>query len=120
MARLYTLPIFNRACDVWVFPHTPLADPPDIVDYHCQVYFASRQALDVEPSLPNLWVPPVFLRFTSAEGAVISPGDIVGVDPGKGDFYKARWVQITHSGFPNEYYSVLVEQCDAAGTTPRP
>lgn len=116
----YSLPDFNLLCNRWASPHTPAADPPDDVGLSCQVYFSSRSYLDIQPGQPDLWVPPIFLRLSVAEGLGSAVGDIYGVDPGRADYYKVRWVQKTHAGFPNEYVSILVEQCDDVGTTPRP
>jgi len=115
----FTLPIFNLAADVWTAGHTPAADPPDVLALPTQLYLTSRGLLDITPGSVNLWVPPVFLRVPIG---IYTPvrGDIAEVVPGSADFYKVRWTQSTHRGFPNEYLSVLVEQCDATGATPRP
>ncbi len=84
-----------------------------------QLYLASRGLLDVEPSNPTLWVPPLFIRQPLGVYQVVV-GDICEVIPSSGDFYKVRWVQVIHLGFTNAYLTSLCEQCSATGATPRP
>lgn len=115
----FTLPNFNLLADRWVSPNTPAAGAPDFLAIPCQLYVNSRGLLDITPGDFTAWVPPIYIRL---QVGAIPPvkDDIYEVIPGSADYYKVRWTQSIHKGFPNEYIVVLVEQCDAAGTTPRP
>jgi len=115
----FTLPIFNLLTNYWTAGHTPAADPPDIVDVPSQLYVFSRLGVDQVAASPTLYTPPIMIRQPlGAYLAVV--GDIAEAVPGSADYYKVRWVQVFHLGFPNQYLGVLVEQCNSAGATPRP
>jgi len=115
---MFRLPVFNLRMSVWTGGHTPSADPADATDIPCQLYVLSKLATEMRPSFPDLYNPPIMIR---EQLGVYSPvvGDIFEVATGDADYYKARWVQVFHKGFPNAYIGVLVEQCQADGTTPR-
>lgn len=118
--RSYTLPEFNLLCNRWAFPAVPFDTAPDNTDIPVQVYVNNKFSLEITPGGPSYWVPPIQLRISMADGGIMGVGDILGVDPGKSDYYRVRWVQRIHAGFVNEYMQVIVEQCDEFGATPRP
>jgi hypothetical protein len=118
-AMAFTTPDFNVTFDGWTAGHTPAVDPPDTVGNPCQLYVNSRIPVDQTPGNPDLWVPIIFLRIPLLGYRPVR-GDILEVRPPSADYYKARWVQNCHVGFPNEYVIAVVEQCNSAGTTPRP
>ena len=115
----FSLPVFNLVADFWTGGHTPAADPPDTVGVPCQLYLTSRPSTDQVASTPTLYTLPIIIRMPLG---IYTPakGDITEVAPGSADYYLVRWVQVIHLGFPNAYLTALVEQCDAAGGTPRP
>ena len=115
----FTLPLFNVTFDAWTAGHTPVANVPDSTANPCQLYVNPRTPVDQIESLPGYYTPTIFLRIPLLGYRPVL-ADIVEVRPPSGDYYKARWVQNIHVGFPNEYVLAAVEQCDAAGATPRP
>lgn len=102
----FTLPNFNVACFVWRPPNLP-PNPPDL-NTACQLYVNSRGLLDIQPGLNDIWVPPVYLRVPA--GTDIAPDDVVECNSASGHWYKIRWVERMHLGFPNEYLVGILEQ----------
>jgi len=115
----FSLPVFNLNGEAWTGGHTPATDPSDALIAMCQLYMNSRIPVDIQASSPSFWTPTIFLRLPLGDYNPVV-GDIIEVIVGSLDYYKVRWVQVTHLGFPNAYRTAVVEQCDAAGTTPRP
>lgn len=113
------LPAFNLLYDFWTAGHTPNTSPPDVAAVPAQCYFNSRSFVDVTPGAASIWVPSIFVRIPLGIYLPVV-GDICGQVIPPADYYKVRLIQYTHRGFPNEYISLLVEQCDGNGTTPRP
>lgn len=114
----FTKPIFNLLCDIWNVPHVPSMDPADSVDVPCQVYVHSRADIDQLQTSSDQWVPPIYIRAATA-APIFQRGQIILPHDFGADYYKVRWIQLVHMGFTNQYLAVLVEQCNADGTTPR-
>jgi len=115
----FTTPIFNLVMDVWNNPNTPSGGLPDFTGVPVQLYVGSKGIFDVQPASQDDWVPPVYLRVPTANYGDVKAGWIFFVnDAHGGGYYKARWKEFMHKGFPNEYYIIVVEQCDNAGTVP--
>ena len=119
MARIFRPPTFNMLALVWLEGQDAAVDEPDYVDILMQVYVHSRADIDVTPGQPERWVPPIYLRFPK-EYSLIRTGAIIQVSDRFGDYYKVRWAQAIHMGFPNEYWMTQCEQCDVDCNTPRP
>lgn len=119
--KSYALPVFNETCDVWLSPNVPTSSSPTYTDFPVQVYVNTRMTVDIfAGGGRTLYVPPVQLRMPSDFGALIGVDDVIGVGASRDDYYRVRWVQEVHLGFINQYTMVVAEQCDAAGTRPRP
>lgn len=120
----YTQPDFNVQFSVWQFGHTPAVDP---LDFQCfgQLYLSSKGLLDITPNNPDDWVPPIYMRINPPDLALFNlpcVGSIVGVfDTFAFEwYYKLRWWERIHAGFPNEYIAFIAEQCSSAGVCPDP
>jgi hypothetical protein len=100
------LPDFNLTCNMWR-PPAIVTDPPTDI-FNCQLYVAPKGFLDITPSQPTLWVPPIWLRLPPLTD--LRPGDEVECPAGSGRTYVTRWVEDLHKGFPNEYRVGLLEQ----------
>lgn len=110
-----TKPVFNVTANAWLTPNVPGGSPPDYT-LSVQIYIASRGLIDCQPGTPLFWVPPVYVRFDDA-GSPLGPGVWIWEIPSlSGRFYRVRWKEVVHLGFPNEYKIHVVEQCDTGGT----
>jgi hypothetical protein len=114
----FSAPNFNLTYDQWAVGSTPLAGPPIFAGLLCQMYFNTRGLLDITPGNTTAWVPPLYLRYPRGN-PTIAVGVIVQLNYLPFDYYVCRWAQIVHPNFPNEYMVSIVEQCTAAGATPR-
>lgn len=114
----YELPTFNLRFSQWLSPRTPQDGAPDIENIPGQLYIQSRFPIDMQPVIANSYIPPIIIRYMEAS---LDPhlDDIFVAETLPGEYYKARAYFRMHAGFPNEYMSLLVVQCDADGTTPR-
>lgn len=112
---VFTPPIFNILANLWFCGNTPNSGPFDFENQECQLYIYSRALLDIEPGSPELWIPPVWLRMPTAAVANWTSTFIAEVEAGSGRYYLARWKDVLHLGFPNEYRVILMEQCDGDG-----
>lgn len=110
------LPTFNLVASVWNAGNSPSSGPADATDIPCQLYIDSRAGVDLQYGSPLAWTPPCWIRFPIAEVAAASSGIIYEVPQGSARYYKKRWVEVIHSGFPNEYWGCLVAQCTDTGT----
>jgi hypothetical protein len=110
-----TLPNFNLSASAWNNPKKPSTDPADVIGKDVQLYVPSRGVLDILPGGPLNWVPPIYLRIASTGPALTPAVWIWEVITGSAQYYRVRWKQVIHQGFPNEYVAHLVEQCDSAG-----
>lgn len=111
----YSIPQFNCLCDIWTSPDTPSGDAPAFENVAVQVYVPSRGMLDIEPGQQQIWVPPIYLRFSVDSEVEWRTGWIFYVQTMNPGHYIARWKERVHHGFGNEYLTVLVEQCDTDG-----
>lgn len=113
---------FNLAMDVWEPGHNAAAHPPDHT-CQAQLYLVSKPMLDVTPGAPGQWVPPVLIRIS------ISTSGLIGIhivdtqwgytdSTGRHWYYVARYWDIVHSGFPNEYVQIVCDQCTSARAVP--
>lgn len=112
------LPNFNTLADLWYSPHTPATTAPDLILVPCQLYMVSRGMLDIQPGFPLDWTPPIYLRLDPASAPynvltwIIGLNDTVSV---RSLYFRVRFKEWMHFGFPNQYPSWVVEQCDSSG-----
>lgn len=111
----YTVPQFNVAVDVWYTGHRPATDGPDAENVPCQFYLYSRFSLDIQPCELELYQPPIFIRLPTSESANWQNGQIFECPPESGRYFRARFKERMHLGFPNEYLVVVCIQCNADG-----
>jgi len=111
----YTLPVFNVPIDVWDAGHTPAVDDPDFENVNVQFYVYSRVSFDVMPCDLELYQPPIQIRMPASTSAIWVSGQIFEAPAESGRYYKARFKERVHMGFPNEYLVVYVAQCQSDG-----
>jgi len=111
------LPSFNILCDIWTVGKYPDVDAPTYVDVPCQLYVNSKGLLDIEPDDQWAWVPPIWVRMPLSHFTQWGVATIFSAPKGLSEFYKARWKNRMHAGFPNEYLVAVVEQCDGMGVS---
>jgi len=111
----YSPPNFNVLADLWFGSNVPFTSLPDFEDQACQFYVYSRGLLDITPSDEELWVPPIYLRLPLASIVNWRNLQVVECPPASGRWFRARWKERMHMGFPNEYLVVILQQCDAEG-----
>jgi len=111
----YTVPQMNLLCDVWNAGHVPDVDDPDSENVPCQLYLYSRGTFPVQPCELELYCPPIFLRLPIAENAVWVNGQVFEVPSESGNYYRARFKETMHRGFPNEYKVAFIVQCNGLG-----
>jgi hypothetical protein len=111
----FTVPIFNIFCDVWNSGHTPFADAPDAENVPCQFYVNSRGTFDVQPCEIEVYTPPLWVRLPIDQIGVWASGQIFEVASESGRYYRARFKDRMHYGFPNQYLFVVVVQCTNEG-----
>ncbi|AXH79035.1 MAG: hypothetical protein [Circular genetic element sp.] len=111
----FTPPIFNVLCDIWFIGRVPSAGDPDFENQACQLYIPSRGILDITPGELELWVPPVYLRLPFSAIDIWKVAAVVECPPESGRYYRCRWKDIYHIGFPNQYLVAIVEQCNVDG-----
>lgn len=123
MAVTYS-PNFNLSVAFWDNTNADATGPPTIPAIPGQLYVHSRNDTPVAPSAPQIYTPSVFMRIPTSAMVLIGatglvPGFLSWVDiVGNVWYYKIRWWEWTHAGFPNQYASLCIEQCDIAGLTP--
>jgi hypothetical protein len=108
------LPTFNLTSRVWRPPHEPPGEPTFITP--SQLYIASRGLIDIQPGQDHLWQPPIYLRVPKT--TFLRRNDVVEVEEGDGYFYRVRWAEKVHRGFPNEYVTAIMEQLTDAPVPP--
>lgn len=111
----YTVPNFNLTCDVWNAGNIPSSGPADFTGVACQFYIYSRHSTDVQPCELELYTPVVQIRMPVAAGGPWVSGQVFEVESGSGRYYRARWKDRVHYGFPNEYLVAIVVQCNEDG-----
>lgn len=102
----YTVPVFNISVKAWRLPNAPPAAATST--FNAQLYITPRPNFDVFPATNTTYQPPIFLRCDKAQD--IKPGDVIEAAAGDGWYYRVRWVDRMHRGFPNEYKAALLEQ----------
>jgi len=111
----YTLPEFNVLIDVWDSGNLPADDPPDFENVTVQFYVYSRVSFDVQPCNLELYQPPIQIRLPVSTSAIWVSSQIYEVPAESGRYYRARFKERVHLGFPNEYLVVYVVQCQDDG-----
>lgn len=111
----YTVPNFNVFADVWSTGHVPSEDDPDFENLTVQFYIYSRVSFDVQPCELELYQPPIQIRIPVAAPIPWAAGQVFEVPAESGRYYRARFKERVHIGFPNEYLVVVVSQCGADG-----
>jgi len=117
MAFIPTLPTFNLMGDY--------LGPPSVSDVPFQLYWPSRSLLDIQANARTLWVPPIYVRL-GKDFLDYAPTPWVGklfryeATDEETYYFKIRWWEYLHVGFPNEYLVWLVEQCNSSGVCPDP
>jgi hypothetical protein len=111
----YSLPQFNLLCRVWNSGNNPALGAHDVEDQPCQFYLYSRGVFDVQPCDLELYQPPIYLRFPVEAAVVVSEGQVFEVPKESGRYFRARFKEVMHYGFPNEYLIAIVVQCNAEG-----
>jgi len=111
----YTVPNFNVFADVWSTGHVPADDDPDFENLTVQLYIYSRVSFDVQPCELELYQPPIQIRIPRAASTPWVEGQVFEVPAESGRYYRARFKERVHIGFPNEYLVVVVVQCGSDG-----
>jgi hypothetical protein len=111
----YTVPQFNLLCDIWNAGHVPSVDDPDAENVPCQFYLYSRGTFDVQPCELELYTPTIWIRLPIGETANFVSGQVFECPAESGRYYRARFKERMHQGFPNEYLIVVVVQCTEDG-----
>jgi hypothetical protein len=111
----FTLPVFNLTANVWNTGNVPSGSSPDFTGVACQFYIYSRVSVDVQPCELELYTPLIQIRLPIAAATPWVNGQVFEVVGGSGRFYRARFKDRLHYGFPNEYLVAYVVQCDEDG-----
>ena len=109
------LPVFNLLARYWTGGFTPATGPPAAANIPSQLYLPTKGLLDIEYDTAWAWQPPLWLRLPSIEVVAAQQGYIWEIPQLSGLYYHKRWVDLAHQGFPNEYWQLLVAQCDDTG-----
>ena len=111
----YRPPTFNLECNVWVGTDTPADNPPTYLAIPCQKYVTSKGQWPIDLFNQRWYIPPIYLRLPIDSGSAWVDGQIFELPAPSGQYYLARWKEVVHQGFPNQYFVVIIEQCDALG-----
>lgn len=111
----YTVPNFNVLVDVWDAGAVPADDDPDYENVTCQFYVYSRVSFDVQPCELELYTPAIQVRMPVSTAAIWASGQIFECPAESARYYRARFKERVHLGFPNEYLVVYVVQCNSEG-----
>lgn len=120
----FTPPLFNLLFNYWAPGNLPSGGPA-LASYYAQLYVYSRSAADSFPGNNLTYPPSVWLRVSKATIQDIAP-DIVGSYWSFTDtvpvvrYYRCRWWEWTHVGFPNQYGMLNVDQVSSSGVVPDP
>ena len=111
---VYTPPIFNLACDIWLETSDPLTDPADIVDSPVQWYSLSRpdSPRDASGSTAVEQFPLSVLRLPAGNW----PNNIAYVRisfAGLDYWFFCFASKPMHLGFPNQYFALFTDSVDA-------
>ena len=111
----YTVPVFNLFADVWFDGKTPAVDLPDVENLPVQKYLYSRMVYDVQPCELEDYTPPILIRIPFSDLSTWRNAQVFEVPMESGQFYRARFKEIMHEGFSNQYLVAVVVQCTDAG-----
>jgi len=112
----YTLPQFNLTCDVWNAGKNPANDDAVEESVPCQFYLYSRGVWPVQPCELELYQCPIYLRFPIDVAAIVALGQVFECPTGTGRYFRARFKEVMHYGFPNSYLVAIVVQCNENGS----
>lgn len=110
-----SLPTFNLQANFWYVFQTPAGDPPAVTDLDVQKYILSKFSLEITPGSFYQWTPPIVLRMRIEDWTTWAEFAICEVPAASGSYYLARFKEVVHQGFPNEYLMAIIEQCNAEG-----
>lgn len=118
----YSIPNLNLVMCWWP-PATPPITGPCTETVAAQLYYHSRTDATLDPGQTFDFTPSVFIRIKTGDIYTLGlplVGSYFGVrDPTMTWWYwTVKHWEFTHLGFPNQYVSIQVEQCDAGGLTP--
>jgi len=102
-------PIYNLLCAAWVSGNKPSIGPADFSAIPCQLYYNSR--------IGQPLIAQYLLRIDVSAIPSIDTLTIFEVIEGSTKYFRNTGSFWVHRGFPNEYWSVDLEQCDQFGTT---
>lgn len=124
----YVPPTYNLSATFWGAGHIPSTHAPDgIIAF--QHYLQPRLTGMWEPAFDNVVEPPIQFRIEPAtylvlranSHSVIAPNAIVKTILGWTDangltwYYRVKWWEWMHPGFPNAYIVMDVSQCGDGG-----
>lgn len=106
------LPNFNLTANVWHWPHTAAADPPDLTAVPCQLYHSKTLTGPYTYTDSFAYKLPSHIRFPAGTDVRCVPNrnaemDQLEVPAGSGIIYEVHQVLDWHRGFPNEYRVAL-------------
>jgi len=117
-------PDLNVTMDWWNHTHTPSSGAPDVSGEPCQLYIATRPspALYPDGTSPIYYMQPVIIRVASTfvvlRALYQSYAGILAPATGITWYYRIRWWEYAHFGFPNEYVQLFCSQCTNHGAEP--
>lgn len=111
----FTPPDFNVLANLWFGTNTPNTGLFDFENQACQLYVTSRGPFDVDGLLPNNFSPPIYFRMPWASDSNWRETQIVECPAGSLRYYRVRWKEYMHVGFPNQYLVIILNQCDGDG-----
>lgn len=111
----FSVPVFNVLIDLWFGEHTPFTQDADVFNQSAQFYLNSRGALDVKPGDKSSYTPPIIVRLPTVAIANWTAVTVMEIPGGTGRYYRARFKEVMHLGFPNQYLMIVAEQCNEKG-----
>jgi len=111
----YTVPVFNLFTDVWFDGKTPATDAPDVENLPTQKYLYSRGVWDIQPCEMEVYTPPIMIRIPFTDFNTWESSQVFECPAESGRYYRARFKEIMHEGFSNQYLVAVVVQCTNGG-----
>jgi len=112
----FTPPQFNVLADIWACGNKPSAGDPDFENVSVQLYINPRVPWSEDTTFTIIFNSPgIFVRMPESASVAWQACTILEIPAESGRYYFARWKDIMHLGFPNQYRVILVAQCDADG-----
>lgn len=112
----FNLPEFNILFNSWVSPAAPAAgDLPTNANVPGQLYINARGFIANNLNVSFPYAQTIWLRMAIADEAADNGAIMYEVPPSSGRYYLARFKEVFHMGFPNEYWGVALLQCDIDG-----